>query len=166
MEIERLSSRYAVRALGEADAEAVYRFCAEHDQYYRYCSAEPSLEQVRRDMTLLPEGVAPEQKHYLGFFDGDAMVAVMDFIMAYPDEDSCYIGFFMVNHGLEGRGVGSGIISEAAACLGAAAVKRLRLAIARDNPQANHFWRKNGFQVVREVDMGGWTALVADRWLS
>lgn len=166
MEIERLSSRYAVRALGEVDAEAVYRFCARHEQYYRYCAAEPSLEQVRRDMTLLPEGVTPEQKHYLGFFDGDAMAAVMDIIMAYPDEASCYIGFFMVNHGLQGRGMGSGIISEAAARLGAAGVKRLRLAIARDNPQANHFWRKNGFQVVREVDMGGWMALVADRWLS
>ena len=165
MEIEKLSPRYAVRALGAVDAEAVYRFCAVHDLYYLFGSAEPTLEQVRSDMTITPPGVGPERKHYIGFFDGGVMAAVMDIVEAYPDEDSCYIGFFMVDHGLEGQGLGSAIISDAAACLASAGVKRLRLAIAKDNPQANHFWRKNGFEVVREADMGGWTALVADRRL-
>lgn len=165
MDITRLSRRYAVRALGEGDAEAVFRFCKGNEQYYRYCAAEPTLEQVRRDMTLLPEGVEPPQKHYVGFFDGDGMVAVMDFIEAYPDDESVYIGFFMVNSGLQGRGVGSAIIDGAVECFRSTGVRRLRLAIASDNPQANHFWRKNGFQVVRSADMGGWTALVADRRL-
>ncbi len=165
MEIERLSSRYAVRALGERDAEAVFEFCRQHRDYYLYCAAEPSLEQVRRDMALLPEGVSPEQKHYLGFFDGAEMVAVMDFIEVYPDDETCYIGFFMMDHRLQGRGLGSAIIAGAADCFRSMGVRRLRLAIASDNPQANHFWKKNGFQVVKSVEMDGWTALVADRVL-
>lgn len=165
MRIEDLSRRYAVRALREADAEAVLRFCEQNAQFYRYCAAQPSLEQMRRDMTLLPEGVEPARKHYMGFFDGDGMVAVMDYIEAYPDPESGYVGFFMMNSSMQGRGIGSAIIAEAAAYLRSVGVKRLRLAIAKDNPQATHFWKKNGFVVVREADMCGWTALVADKAL-
>ena len=165
MDIEKLSRRFAVRALHEADAEAVLRFCEKNTTYYQYCGMEPTLEQIRGDMTLLPEGAAPGQKHYVGFYDGDTLVAVMDIIEAYPDAESCYIGFFMVNSALQGRGIGSAVVAEAAEYLGSIGVRRLRLAIARDNPQATHFWYKNSFEVVREVDMGGWTALVADRRL-
>ena len=165
MDIAKLSHCYAVRALREPDAEAVLRFCKRNELYYQYCGMEPTLEQVRSDMMLLPEGVEPARKHYVGFYDGERLVAVLDFIEAYPDPQSAYIGFFMMNADLQGRGTGSAIIGEVAGSFKSMGVKRLRLAIARDNPQATHFWFKNGFEVVREADMGGWTVLVADRWL-
>ena len=165
MDIAKLSRRFAVRALREQDAEIVLRFCERNTLYYQYCGMEPTLEQVQRDMTLLPEGVEPARKHYVGFFEEERLIAVMDFIEAYPDPQSAYIGFFMMNANLQGRGTGSAIISEAVDCFSSIGVKQLRLAIARDNPQATRFWFRNGFEVVREVDMGGWTALVADRWL-
>ncbi len=165
MDVEKLSGRYAVRALDVAEAESVLRFCEQNEQFYRYCDMQPSLEQVRRDMTVAPEGVEPARKHYVGFLDGDQIVAVMDYIEGYPDPESGYIGFFMMNMSLQGRGIGSAIIAEATDYLRSVGVKRLRLAIASDNPQANHFWKKNGFVVVKSVDMGGWTALVADRQL-
>jgi hypothetical protein len=28
-----------------------------------------------------------------------------------------------------------------------------------------HFWKKNGFIVIKEVDRNGWTALVAEKQL-
>ena len=36
----------------------------------------------------------------------------------------------------------------------------IRLGIGRNNLQANHFWKKDGFFVIREADREGWTALV------
>lgn len=165
MDIEKLSRRYAVRALDVSSAESVLRFCEQNEQFYRYCGEQLTLERVRRDITVGPPGVEPARKHYVGFFDGADMVSVMDYIEGYPDPESGYIGFFMMNKRLQGRGVGSTIIAEAAEYLRSVGVKRLRLAIASDNPQAKHFWKKNGFVVVKAVDMGGWTALVADRIL-
>ena len=41
----------------------------------------------------------------------------------------------------------------------------IRLGIAKDNPQANHFWKKNGFIVIKEVEREGWTVLVAEKKL-
>ena len=163
IDISRLSRRYAVRRMGEEDADTILAFCRENDQFYRYCSAEPTLARVLEDLTLTPPGVALSDKHYVGFFDGETPVAILDLIDGYPDEATAYIGFFMMNKALQGRGVGTAIIGEVCAHLRETGKTAVRLAIAEDNPQANHFWRKNGFRVLRKVPMDGWTALVAER---
>ena len=39
------------------------------------------------------------------------------------------------------------------------------LGIDKNNPQSNHFWRKNGFEVIREVVQEEGTILVAEKEL-
>ena len=165
MDIKKLSSCYAVRALWASDARSVLSVCEGNRQFYLYCGLQPTLQQVLHDMQILPDGVERSRKHYVGFFDQDDLVAVMDCVEGYPDPRSVYIGFFMMNARLQGRGIGSAVIAGVAGYLQSIGIKRLRLAIARDNPQATSFWFKNGFKVVKEAEMDGWTALVADRWL-
>ena len=160
-----LSSRYRVRRLDDSDAPAILDFCRRNALYYQYCGAEPTLEQVLSDLHIAPPGIGQSDKYYVGFFDGDTMAAVLDLVDGYPEPDVCYIGFFMMNADLQGRRIGSGIIGEVCAYLKGKGCAAVRLAIARDNPQANHFWRKNGFNVVGEVPQEGWTALVAERAL-
>ena len=46
------------------------------------------------DMSVLPPNKEMCDKYYLGFYDGEKLIAVMDFIMAYPDELTAFIGFF------------------------------------------------------------------------
>ena len=41
----------------------------------------------------------------------------------------------------------------------------IRLAIDKGNPQSAHFWKKNGFKVIFEVDVNGWKKLVAEKHL-
>jgi len=41
----------------------------------------------------------------------------------------------------------------------------VRLSIDKGNPQSMHFWKKNGFNVIKEVDVNGWTKLVAEKSL-
>jgi hypothetical protein len=41
----------------------------------------------------------------------------------------------------------------------------VRLAIDKGNPQSTHFWRKNGFEIISEADVNGWTKLVAEKQL-
>lgn len=41
----------------------------------------------------------------------------------------------------------------------------VRLAIDKGNPQSSHFWKKNGFEVISEADVNGWTKLVAEKKL-
>ena len=41
-----------------------------------------------------------------------------------------------------------------------------QLGIDKDNPQSNYFWRKNGFEVIREVEIEEGIILVAEKQLS
>ena len=165
LDISKLSDRYAVRPMEAADADDILALCRGNALYYRYCGMEATREQVLADLRLAPPGVDPGDKHYMGFYQDGALAAVMDLIDGYPTQETAYIGFFMVSAGLQGRGVGTGIIGDVCAYLRKTGKTAVRLAIAEDNPQANHFWKKNGFRVVRSVSMDGWTALVADRAL-
>ena len=165
LDIAKLSARYAVRPMTAADADAILALCRGNALYYRYCGMEATREQVLTDLRLAPPGVGPEDKHYVGFYEDGSLAAVLDLIDGYPTTETAYIGFFMVSADLQGRGVGSGIIGDVCAYLRGAGKTAVRLAIAGDNPQANHFWKKNGFQVIRSVPMDGWTALVAEKTL-
>ena len=163
IDINKFSKNYNVRKLNYNDVEMIYSFCKSNTQYYEYCGKEPSIELIERDLEITPPDFPIEQKYYVGFFEGDNLVAIMDFEDGYPDEDYAYIGFFMMNSELQGNGIGTQIISEIFEYLRKLGFRKCMLGIDKDNPQSNHFWKKNGFEVVREVVQEEGTILVAER---
>ena len=164
-DISKLSARYRVRRMNDADADAILALCQKNTQYYRHCGKRPSLEQVCSDLHLTPPGTPPSDKYYVGFYDGAVLTAVMDLIDGYPDKDTAFIGFFMVDRRLQGRQIGSAIVREVCRYLKEAGMKTVRLGIDKGNPQSTHFWEKNGFRVIKEAAQDGWTVLVAEKTL-
>ena len=165
IDINMLSDRFSVRRLNDLNADDILDFCRKNTLYYQYCDAEASKEQVLNDMHITPPGVDMSDKYYVGFFNNEEMVAVLDLIDGYPEPDIGYIGFFMMNAALQGKQIGSGIIRDVCAFLKRYGKTAVRLGIAKANPQANHFWKKNGFIVIKEVDREGWTVLVSEKQL-
>lgn len=90
----------------------------------------------------------------------------MDLIDGYPDADTAFIGFFMVNKDLQGQGTGTAIVCDVLAALRALGYTVVRLGIDKENPQSNHFWRKNGFAVLREAAQERGIVLLAERRLA
>ena len=166
IQIEKLSDSYTIRRLTDADVPMLYAWMLRNDQYFRYCGGSTTPERVRQDLTLCPPGTTPAQKHYVGFFDADTLVAVMDLIDGYPDADTAFIGFFMMNRELQGQGTGTAIVRDVLAALRALGYTAVRLGIDKENPQSNHFWRKNGFTVLREVAQERGIVLLAERRLA
>lgn len=68
-----------------------------------------------------------------------------------------------MNPQYQGKQIGSGIISDVVTYLQSMGKTAVRLAIDKGNPQSTHFWKKNGFEVISEADVNGWTKLVAER---
>lgn len=165
LDVRMLSSTFTVRMLSLADADAVLALCRENEQFYRYCEARPTREQIVNDMQLLPPGVEPSDKYYLGFFRRDELIAVMDLVDGYPEENFVFIGFFMVKKVLQGQKLGTALIRECSEYFKRLGKTTIRLGIDKGNPQSTHFWGSLGFTVVREVDRGEWTILVADKAL-
>ena len=166
LDISKLSSQYDVRFMGQSDADEILALCLQNTQYYRYCGKQPSRELIINDLNMTPPGIELSCKYYVGFYDADGLVAIMDLIDGYPGSDYGYIGFFMMNQQLQGNQIGSGIIREVCRYLKQAGYTAVRLGIDKGNPQSTHFWKKNGFVVVKEVERDGWTALVAEKTLS
>lgn len=165
IELGMLSQTYTVRTLDADDVELIYTLCKGNTQYYEYCGKDISVELIQSDLKITPPGIPPDQKYYVGFFDGDKLVAVMDLIDGYPNSSYAFIGFFMMDRALQGLGIGSRIISEVLTCLRNRGFKTCQLGIDKDNPQSNHFWRKNGFEVIREVALDEGIVLLAEKQL-
>ena len=144
------SQKYAVRPLTAGDVDKILALCAENEQFYRYHPPLATRESVLEDMTALPPGKCTADKHYLGFFDGETLVAVLDLILDYPQEGTAYLGFFMTKKAVQGRGIGSALIGELLNELRKADCKKARLAVDRGNPQSKAFWEKNGFALIGE----------------
>ena len=71
----------------------------------------------------------------------------------------------MMNPQYQGKQIGTAIIGETVEYLCGTGKTAVRLAIDKGNPQSTHFWKKNGFEVIFEADVNGWTKLVAERKL-
>lgn len=163
--ISKLSSIYTVRRLSESDAGSILEICRGNTLFYQYCKAEPTKEQILSDLHITPPGIEAKDKYYIGFYQGDILVAVMDLIDGYPEKEIAFIGFFMMNQQLQGKNIGSTIIREVSAYLKSLGKTAIQLGIDKGNPQSSHFWKKNGFCFIREIPQDGWTVIFAEKAL-
>lgn len=148
MEITSLSDTYKVRRLDAEDVELVYDLGVKNKTFYRYHPPFLTEESILEDMKALPPGKDCSDKFYMGFFEEDTLVAIMDLILDYPAKGTGYIGLFMMNLDYQNRGIGSKIIRECLAHLKIAGFKKVRLGVDEGNPQSNAFWKKNGFSAI------------------
>ena len=51
---------------------------------------------MKNDLLALPPGKEQTDKHFLGIFDGASLVAVMDLIERFPDEQTALLGLLTV----------------------------------------------------------------------
>lgn len=77
--ISKLSSKYGVRKLTEADIELIYNLCLKNQQYYEYCEKQLSVEQIQQDLKITPPNKSLSDKYYVGFFDEEKLVAVLSY---------------------------------------------------------------------------------------
>ena len=165
IDISKLSKSYSVRILDESDIDMLVEVYKQNTVFYEYTEARPTEENILDDMKAAPPGKDMSDKYYFGFFDGTELVAVMDLVDGYPDPEIAYIGFFMMNPLYQGKQIGTAVIGQVIDYLQSLGKTAVRLAIDKGNPQSSHFWKKNGFEVIFEADVNGWTKLVAEKQL-
>ena len=154
-DINKFSNQYSVRFLKENDIDLVIDLCKGNPLFYEHTIARPTKENLLEDMRLTPPGIDLKDKYYVGYFDNETLVALLDLIDGWPSKDIAYIGFFMMNSSHQGKNIGSSIINDLSIYLKSINVKYIRLAVDNGNPQSSHFWNKNGFKFVKTVNSDG-----------
>ena len=150
MKIKDLSKTFYVRKLDKDDIEMIYDLSYKNHIYYQYHPPFVTRESILDDMKELPPGKSYDDKYYIGFFENDSLVAIMDLILDYPTKGIAFIGLFMTNIQYQHKGIGSNIISEITMSLKSLGYRKIRLGVDKGNPQSYSFWSKNNFNVVSE----------------
>jgi ATP-binding cassette subfamily B protein len=144
--VEILSSEYDVRRITEDDISAVYNLCRANRRYYHYLGERPTRKNLTEIITKLPDGTGKEDKHFVGFWDADGkLVALLDLITGYKEPDDAFIGWFIVDAELQGKGIGSSIFADIRAAMQGQGYDCLRLGCIKGNVEAEAFWKSQGF---------------------
>lgn len=78
----------------------------------------------------------------------------MDLILGYPQPQTAFFGFFMVDCALQGQGFGRRAIEQCLAALKAQGFTRVRLAVDEGNAQSLTFWQRCGFSLTGQRSPG------------
>ena len=158
--ISCISNKYIVKNIEENNIDDVYNLCKCNPTYYAYCPPNVTKDSIKEDMKALPINKTLEDKFYVGLYDDENLVAILDLILDYPNTDSAFIGFFMMSKEYQGKGIGSTIIQEILQYLKQIGYIQVELAYAKNNKQSESFWLKNKFERTgKEVEKEGYTAI-------
>lgn len=152
VDISLLSKKFRVRKLELNDVDIVYDMSCKNEIFYKYHPPFVTKESIIEDMEALPPNKGYDDKYYIGFFEKDSLVAIMDLILGYPTEKTAFIGLFMINVQYQKKGIGSNIVADICAYLKRLGYKEVRIGVDKGNPQSNAFWLKNRFHIVSESE--------------
>lgn len=150
MDVNKISDIYYVRKLDKDDVGMIYELSYQNHIFYEYHPPFVTKESIFEDMEALPPGKSYEDKYYIGFFEDNYLVALMDLITDYPDQNTAFIGLFMTDIHCQNKGIGSMIINDTSAYLKTLGYRKIRLGVDKGNPQSYAFWIKNSFEVISD----------------
>lgn len=151
---------FKIRLLTLSDQEALMDLEQSNPRYHQYFSPEPlTLAEVQRDLTAYPDELAAEQKQVFGFYLADHLVAVLDLLNQYPQEQFLYVGLLMVNQAYQRKSIGQVVMTglmQAALQSGIVCIQATR--VSADTGVAK-FWQQLGFddgdQLFLPLERGG-----------
>lgn len=152
LDIESLSTSHEVRSITQADISDVYALCKSNQKYYENTNSAPTVESLTEIISRLPENVVPKDKYFVGFYDNEQLVSVLELITGYPESNDAFIGWFMVDGHLQRQGIGSQIFADVRAAMTGQGYDYLSLQCEKENIDAIAFWKAQGFQSVKEDD--------------
>lgn len=150
---EILSTTHKVRNINQEDISDVYALCKSNQKYYEYTNSAPTVESLTEIISRIPEGAGASDKHFVGFYDGDRLVSVLDLITGYPEGNDAFIGWFMVDGKLQRQGIGSQIFADVRAAMAGQGFDYMSLFCEKENEEAIAFWQAQGFKPTEEDDL-------------
>lgn len=145
MNIKEVSNEYSVKKLTEDDLILCYNLMKTNPLYFEHCPPKLTKDTPKNDMYALPPNKTYEDKYYIGFFLEKELIAIADIILKYPNNETVFLGFFMVDQKYQGKNIGSKIINEIEKYFGLIGYSYIRLGYVQTNPQSKKFWEKNKY---------------------
>ena len=153
LDIDSLSTSHEVRRITESDISDVYNLCKSNQKYYECTNTAPTVESLTEIISRIPDGVDQGNKHFVGFYEKDKLVALLDLITGFPEKDDAFIGWFMVDGQMQRQGIGSRIFADVRAAMAGQGYDYLALSCEKANKEAIAFWKAQGFKATKEDEI-------------
>lgn len=146
LNIESLSSDFQAKRIKEEDISDVYNLYRSNVKYYRSNNERPSKKRLTEVISEVPDGADPSQKYFIGFYEDDDLIAILDLITGYPEKDDAFIGWFMVKAEMHRQGIGSQLLADIRATLKAQGYDKISLKCSKESEETFSFWQNQGFR--------------------
>lgn len=150
LNIDALSTSHQVRHIAKEDISDVYVLCKSNQKYYEYMNDAPTVESLTEIISRVPDGAEQCNKYFVGFYEQNQLISVLELITGYPENNDAFIGWFMVAGHLQRQGIGSQIFADVRAAMTAQGYDYLSLSSEKENEEAISFWKAQGFKAVTE----------------
>ncbi|NBK96672.1 MAG: GNAT family N-acetyltransferase [Erysipelotrichia bacterium] len=138
--------------ISEQHLQDVYALMKSNTYYFEKTQFhEVCLQECADDIVALPPNTKIEQKFYYGLYQNENLIAVLDFIEGYPQEEIIYIGLFMLEQKAHGTKQAQKIISAFKKATQLAGFKKIALGCYENNLIGYRFWLKQGFRKKESV---------------
>ncbi len=145
IDVQALGTKYDVRRITESEISDVYRLFRTNKRFYRYMQAVPTRESLTEVISNIPGGSEESDKFFVGFYDDDKLIAVLDMITGQPNKDGAFIGWLMVDGEKQRLGIGSEIMADVRAAVKGWGYSSISLGCVKENEEAVKFWKSIGF---------------------
>jgi len=144
-----------------ARLQGLYEACAEFTILVE--GEPPGPRAAADDMTALPPGSRPEDKHVFGLADaGGRLVAMLEAIRDYPEPGTWWIGLMLVDPSRRRGGLGAAFHAGFERWVGEQGCHRIALGVVSANTGGLSFWRRLGFDQERTVEAQSFGRLTHD----
>lgn len=146
--------KYRVRRVSKEDAPIIRELgerCLEHLELH-YGSPPDPAQMIRELLTDLPPGKTLDDKFGMGVFDGSGhLVGAIDVIRDYPEPREWYLGLLVLEPAQRNQGLGARLLGALTRWLLLRDAAYLRLAVSEHNAAGQRFWKRGGFEPVKQV---------------
>ncbi len=137
--------KFLFKEIDESFSPQVLELFQASSEYFELISGE-TPEDTDDYFKALPPDKDYDEKHCIGVFDGDNLIAAIDIVENYPKDKEWIIGLLVIHPSYRGLGLGKKTEEILAAIVVENRGKFLRVGVQLQNEDGLNFWKKLGYE--------------------
>lgn len=152
--IQKALLPYDVRVISDDNYLSVSDIYHSNNDYFRATNGKPADDaEIQKDIRDVPPGFSWEDKCFISIWEKGKVIAVLDFLPAYPTKEDVWIGFLLVSKDMQKQGVGRRVARAFFSVAKEYGFSSVQLGVMNVNKKAFGFWCKMGFRKCRETTL-------------
>ena len=145
-ELQQILAGYEILPITKENHIGVWSIYETNQDFFMLTEGkEATPTGIIESITAVPDGFGMEDKNFVGLWKDDKPIAVLDFLVGYPNSDCVWVGLLLVHGSLKGKSIGTEIMNAVIAATQTVGIKNIMLGVIATNTRGIDFWRKLGF---------------------